>query len=397
MHPRPLRTRISDHLTIAPVLSDRPVPPGTSVLLVITDLEIGGVPLHLARLARSLRNAGLRVTVVSLVPPGPVARRLAADGIPVRSARAAHRLDLLAVLRLARILRQTRPALVHAFLFHANLAARLAAAIIGFPARRLLCEIQTVEIERRWHLALEALTCRLSRCTIANSPSVAAHLHRHARIPLSRLVCIPGGIDLDDFDARAAEHSARLPVLPDRPLFVWVGRFDPIKRLDVLLDAFARARPRIGGHLVLIGDGPLRESIRAHAARAGIAPHVTFAGLRDDVPAWLTRADVFVFPSAAEGMPNALLEAMAAALPIITTDAPGCRDLIQHERTGLLVPPGDSRAVADAMLRLATDPPLARRLGHAARREIQRAYRLDLCHARYLSLYAHALAPPAPA
>ncbi|MCH8150512.1 MAG: glycosyltransferase [Planctomycetes bacterium] len=156
-------------------------------MIVITDLEVGGVPLHLHRLTLALRERGYRPSVVSLAPPGPVTKMLQDDGIPVDSCQACCGWDLRVIPRLARLMGTERPDVVHAILFHANLAARFAAPRADISDSRVLCEIQTVEVDQRWHLTVDRWTQSRCRLTIGNSPSVIEHLATHGGIDRRRL------------------------------------------------------------------------------------------------------------------------------------------------------------------------------------------------------------------
>ncbi|MCP4248705.1 MAG: glycosyltransferase [bacterium] len=373
--------------------------PFMRILHVITDLETGGVPLHLLRLAGYLHGRGDAVRVVSLAPPGPVSEQLELAGVETGACDAAGWWDWRAVDRLAGIIREFRPDLVHALLFHANIAARLACALAGFDAGRLICEIQTVEVERRWHLAVDRWTQRLCRWTVGNSPSVLEHLARGG-IDRSRLRLIWGGVDVEALQAADPidrQALADLGLDAGRPLLLWVGRLDPIKGLDVLVRAIALIRRTQPVQLAIVGDGPYREELEACIAANDLGESVRLLGMRGDVASWLQAADVFVFPSRTEGLPNALLEAMAVGLPVVTTDVAGCRDLIRHGRTGLLVPADDAAALAAAVLRLHDRRPFARCLGEAAADHVRRRHRREACFEAYRALYRQTLTGNAPA
>ncbi|MCH7721650.1 MAG: glycosyltransferase, partial [Planctomycetes bacterium] len=209
----------------------------TRVLYVITDLLTGGVPLHLGRLCSAMGKRGYDCTVACLAPPGPVSELLQADGVPVTHLEARGAWDLRVIWRLRQLIRRQQPDLVHCLLFHANMAGRVAAALAWFPSQRLLCEIQTVEIERRWHLFVDGLTQGLCGWVIGNSSAVVDHLAQHARIQRHRLALVRGGIDVSAIEAAPTLPRSTWSLPREGPLLLWVGRLDPVKGLEDLIEA----------------------------------------------------------------------------------------------------------------------------------------------------------------
>ena len=357
------------------------------ILYVITDLEVGGVPLHLCRLATSMHELGHVVRVVSLSPPGPVSEMLVQAGVEVGSCDARSPADIGALLRLRREIVQFKPEIIHSFLFHANIACRLIAPLAGVSRDKLICEIQTVEIERRWHLTVDRWTHRLCRMEIGNSQSVIDHLHHEAGLPKSWLRLVHGGVDLERFDRARPIRQSELGVKEKDSLLAWVGRLDPVKGLEDLLSALTIIRQRFALHLVLVGDGPERSRLEHMITELDLADNVSLVGVRDNVPEILKACDVFIFPSHTEGMPNALLEAMAAGCAIVCTDVPGNRDLITDGRTGLTVPARNPDALADAVVKLLGSRDLSNRLGAAASAVARESYDNRSVTARYLEIY----------
>lgn len=211
---------------------------------------------------------------------------------------------------------------------------------------------------------LQTLLYRRADVVTANTEGVLRAL---AAMPgLRRLELLPNPLP-------ALAVPAPLAATDPAPLgFVSVGRLVHQKGLDVLLEALGHCSgPAQDWQLVLVGDGPERPALERQAAEAGLADRVQFAGFRSDPGRFLAAASVFVLSSRFEGMPNALLEAMAAGLAVIVTDAsPGPLEVVEHRRTGLVVPAQDPRALAAAMQELAADPGLRQRLGQAARDRI---------------------------
>lgn len=360
---------------------------GTPITYVITDLDVGGVPLHVARLAAAIRRYGFGPRVISLAPRGAVSEQIARSGIPVESCGARGPWDATVVWRLARLLHRHRPQVVHAFLFHANMAACLAAPAAGISGRRVVGEIQTVEIERPWHLTVGGMTHRMCACVVGNSPSVVEHLRRRAHMAAGRLRCIPGGVDVEAIESAQPLTRAEMGIEEDCAVVLWVGRLDPIKGLDELLAAFRNVAVERRAILILVGDGPHRPVVESKVGEYGLGDRVRMPGRRSDVSRFLKAADLFVFPSRTEGMPNALLEAMASGLAVVTTDVPGCRDVVEDGKTGVLVPFGDVGALSAALCKLLTDNDTRQALGERAAREVRSHYSFDRCVSEYAALY----------
>lgn len=207
---------------------------------------------------------------------------------------------------------------------------------------------------------------------------------RSAGVAPECIVEVPNGVESDHVLPRESHD------LHDPPCILYVGRLHRQKGLDTLLRAYALLLAECGSPpptLRLVGDGPARPELEALGGRLGVAGHVTFAGSSDEVPAAMADADVLVLPSRAEGLSNALLEAMASALPVVVSDIPGNRDVVTHDRNGLLAQVDDPRALADQLRRVLDDGDLRRELGFAARRTVEERYAVDAVAARYVELY----------
>ena len=357
------------------------------LMIVVTDLELGGAPLHLLRVVPGLCAAGYAVTVVSLADPGPIGPELVAAGVAVASCRARGVGDVRALWRLGRLIRRCRPHILHGVLFHANLAVRLVGPVAGVPSRRILCEIHTVEVERRWHLWLDNLTCRLCALELGISTSVVRHLRRVGHLPAARLHVLEGGIDVERFAGASPRSRRALGVREHVPLLLWVGRFDPVKGFETLIAAFARLRRERDVQLLLVGDGPYRPVVERLVADFNVRDDVILAGPRRDIPEVMAAADVFVFPSRTEGLPTALLEAMASGRAVVTTDVPGCRDVVRCGRDGLLVPPGAPDKLAEAVRRLLSDEALRMRLAACGQQHVRERFGSAAVAERYRGVY----------
>lgn len=239
------------------------------ITYLITDLKIGGVPLHLHRLATRLPHDRAEVRVIALAGEGPVAAMLRRGGVPVQTCGAAGSGDVRALWRLYQLLRADPPDLLHALLFHANVAARMIGPLAGIKPSRIVCEIQTVEKERKWHLPVDNVTCRLCRCEVGNSPSVIKHLHERAHIPLTRLELQWGAVDVAGIASAEPIPRDAIGVGADETMILWTGRLDPVKGFEEMLGGFARACAGKPVKLVLVGEGDYRPVVERLVGELG--------------------------------------------------------------------------------------------------------------------------------
>ncbi|HEY1288924.1 MAG TPA: TIGR03088 family PEP-CTERM/XrtA system glycosyltransferase [Burkholderiales bacterium] len=299
--------------------------------------------------------------------------------------------------RLYRLFRRLRPAVVHT----RNLAALEAvvpAWAAGVPVR--------IHGEHGWNRAdpdgkrrryqyVRALYRPFVSRYIALSRHLEDYLERRVGVPSQRVSQIYNGVDTERF--RPVQVRGRIEGCPfGQEDFVvgWVGRMDPVKDLPNLVRAFARATQRSASRLrlALVGDGPMRPAVERLVQQEGLAERVWLAGERADIAEVMRGLDCFVLPSLGEGISNTILEAMATRLPVIATRVGGNAELIESGLTGLLVPPADNDALADALGQYSTDRAIARRHAKAARRVAQSRFSLARMVTDYCSLYETALA-----
>ena len=362
------------------------------VTLAITDLDVGGAERALVALATGLDRDRWRPAVACLAGAGALAGPLREAGIEVACLGVGARRPVAAVRALGRALRAQRPALVQGFLFHANVASRLAARLAGRPPVLGGLRVAERRPSRGWHLALDRLTSPLGVGSVCVSTGVERFSVGRGGLDPDRLVVIPNGVDPARFDAATPVDRAALGVPPGAELCLYVGRLDPQKGLEVLVDAAADvARDRPAWHLAVAGDGPLRDELVARAAAAGLGDRVRWLGRRGDVPGLLRAADCLVLPSLWEGMPNVVLEAMAAGLPVVATAVEGTEDLVIPGATGWLVPPGRPGPLADALREAAADPDRRRALGRAGRARVEAEFAPARVVAAYERLWAGVL------
>jgi L-malate glycosyltransferase len=282
----------------------------------------------------------------------------------------------------ARWCKRRRIAVVHTADLYSNIFALPAAACARVPLR--IGNRRGLNHDRSAaHLTMQRAAYSCAHVVVANSQAAAARLYEE-RVPPAKVAIVPNGLDLSAFTPRRADAG--------RQRVIVVGNLRPVKGHEVLIDAapdVLRRYPQ--AHFELVGSGPEHASLTARAAARGVAHAFTFLGARDDVPALLAAADVFVLPSYTESFPNALLEAMAAGLPIVASAVGGIPEVIHNGRNGLLIPAGDAAALAERLCRVLGDPALRTRLSVAARADAEARYSFDRMVAAFDSLYVENL------
>ncbi len=367
-----------------------------SLLHVISTLYAGGTEMLMLRLIRSLDPSRYRVRVAYLKgTPELKAEVKRATGAPPFEARLHGKADPLALARLCAYVRREKFDLVHTHMdladYYGGLAARLGGARGLVSTKHNADEFRTRATWKRWpFLALERLVYEAADAVIVVSPGLRDFLATAEHLPRRKMVVIGNGVDPGIAAAAPPRDEARrrLGYEGFRPLLGSVGRLAPQKGHAHLLDALPAilaVYPDAG--LVIAGEGPGRADLQARATRLGIRDRVAFLGHREDVPGVLAALDLFLLPSLWEGMPQALLEAMAMSLPIVAARCVGVVDLLEDGVEALLVPPRDGAALGAAAIRLLGDRPLAGRMAGAARRRVVERHSLAGTTARVEALY----------
>jgi glycosyltransferase involved in cell wall biosynthesis len=283
---------------------------------------------------------------------------------------------------LRRVAREWRPDILVAHGFSEHLWGRYAGLLAGVP-HLVHVEHNARERYTRWRLAQALWLARRSAATVGVSVGVRDHLLALG-FPAAGCVAIPNGIDLSRFPPAAQQPWAQRD-----DAILMASRFGRQKDHATLVRALALLQSRdLTPRLAFAGGGKQRQRKAAETlvGRLGLGAQVQFLGLVGDMPALLARHRIFVLSTHYEGMPLALLEAMAAGCACIGSDVVGVREVIDPGRTGLLVPEGDAQALADALADLIVHPERAEALGRAARLQAEQSFGLSHMHARYESL-----------
>jgi glycosyltransferase involved in cell wall biosynthesis len=367
-----------------------------TVVYTISKMDVGGTPRHLLEVFAHLDRRRwtpvlycFSASVRSAESTLRVVRELDVEIIDGRVGPSLRGPRLLPpLLRLRAELRRRNVAIVHSYLFDGNLLGTLGARAARVPVA-LVSKRSLDTYERRWERMACRLVNRLADRVMANAEAVARNVVAAEGCPRHRIVVIPNGIDLARV-ARAVGHRAAPPLADGHvPVIGTIGRLSVKKGQVDLLEAAARVfEHERAARLRLVGDGPLRAALEERARELGIADRVEFTGRIEEGVRALADLDVFVLPSHMEGMSNGLLEAHAAGLPVIATDVGGNAEVTRDGVTGLVVPPRDPLALADAILRLLKDRARARAMAAAGQARIAEEFTVQRMVSRLERLYS---------
>jgi L-malate glycosyltransferase len=370
------------------------------LLNVVPTFMCGGTENQFMTLGRSLDAARVDLEFACLRKWGSLADELGARRIPlldcdIATFRSVHAVRQQA--RLARHIMKRRIDVVHGYSFYGNVFAIPPALLAGTPV--VIASIR----DRAPYLTptqkrVQRLMCRLADCVLVNAEAVKDWLIAQG-YEASKIVVIPNGVDLDRFDRVGDSRHllGELGLPADAPVVGVVSRLIRMKGLEQFLEAAVLVSRRFpSARFVIVGDTnpndrPYRTVLTDLTQNLGLSDRVVFAGLRTDVPALLSTFTVAVMPSLNEALSNVLLESMAAGAPVVATRVGGTPEAIQDGVNGLLVPPGEPAALAQAICHVIENRGLAARLGDAARRSINERFSIARMVAATEELYVSLL------
>ena len=372
------------------------------VMHVLHRFDTGGLENGVVNLINHMPLGAYRHMVVALTDVTDFRSRIKRDDVECVALhkRPGHGVRLYP--RIAKLMRARRPAIVHT----RNLGplemqvpawlSRVPIRIHGEHGR----ELDDLDGTSKYHQRLRRLYAPFVGRYVALSRDLAVYLEGSVGIAPARVVQIYNGVDSARFRPSAAgpDAIAGCPfAAPGHWLVGTVGRMQSVKDQMTLARAFVRAinlKPALKDRLrlVLVGDGPLRESSQAILTEAGMRDLAWLPGERDDVPEVMRGLNCFVLPSLAEGVSNTILEAMASGLPVIATRVGGNTELVEHGRTGEIVPAADPEAMARALVEMASSPARSVAMGLEGRAEVERRFSLQAMVSAYQALYDRQLA-----
>ncbi len=365
--------------------NSQPEASGT-VLHVVSSGGLYGLERMLLNLLPELERQGCPVTLLCLDGPDTEVGRAARGlGIPAVFIDCVGRVTPRGWVDLYRTMAFHRPRLVHVHGYKATVLAGAAALARGLPGVATYHQVAARAVEHSrtlsWYFALETPVLRRLRGVAAVSTQIADEL-KARRVPDRRIRVISNGI------AKPAAGPRGRPISAFRPCILSLNRLSPEKNVHLVLDSVAALQsefPHIG--LIVGGDGPLLNDLRVHAASLGIQDCVRFLGFVQDVRPLYEACDAFVLASQTEGMPIAVLEAMALGLPIVASRVGGIPLMLDDETEALLVEPNDYRSLYETLRRLVADEPLRTKIAQAARARFERDYTAERMAESYIRLY----------
>lgn len=348
------------------------------VFHVITGFDTGGAERVLLKTVRRLDPTRFESTIISLRGRGPLSNDVDRAGVRAIYLNMGRRPTPATLWRLATLFRRANVGIVHAYLYTASIAARLAGRLARVPVVLTSTRAPLAYLPRfAWWL--DRVTASWCNRIIAVSQHTAETIVRVEGIPRQKVIVIPNGVDLTRFTPRDRQQArANLGINGTPFVIASIGRLSAEKGQDYLIEALVAIRSRIAHPVCLFaGGGPLRDKLESQARLASLDSTCRFLGEVVDVESVFAAADVVVLPSLFEGMPNVVLEAMAMGRPVIASAVGGSTELVRHGETGLLIPPADSAALAHALVSIASSAERRQQMGVRAREVAEAEYGID--------------------
>lgn len=353
---------------------------GPIPLLMFSNLPTrGGAEEHMFMLLRYLSRRHFKLHVALGPEVAASARNDLPSDVELFVVKYTNFSDFAGAFHLRRILRERQIKILHSHMFWSSMFASPVSRMSGVPV-----VIETPHVREQWRKGWKAsyrIDRAVARCVdryIAVSHANARYLAEEKKIPQEKITVIQNGCDLSRFnrDDRAPQGmKTNLGFGPDDPVLLIIGRLEPQKGHAIMLQAMlAILREFPNARLLCIGEGALRSDLEQQISALGISQSVRMLGYQSNVPDWLALADVLVLPSFFEGLPLVAIEALAAGKAVVASAVDGTPEVVIDGRTGLLVPPGDSASLAEAVCRMLRDAVLRQSLALAGHDFVRRQF-----------------------
>lgn len=331
---------------------------------MVATFNVGGAEKQLLELASNLDRSRFEVKVIAF-RDGPLRAEFEERGVATEIVPKKWKIDPFLIPRLRRKIKQGNHDIVHTYMFTANTWGRISAMRwLAKGAPHLIAAERSIDNWKKpIHWMFDRALSKKSDYVIANANNVRRFLIEKGKLPSHKIRVIHNGVDSSKFAALVDRRDR--PFSPVDLTILCVGRLDPVKGQDVLLDAVADISTGLpDARIILVGgavyppEKKFKSLLEEKLIRLGLTSRITMPGFHSDIRPFLRDADVMVLPSRREGFPNVIIEAMAAGVPVVATSVGGIPDIIDHEISGLVVPPDDKNALSDALRRSLTDQQL---------------------------------------
>lgn len=337
---------------------------------LITGLDIGGTENQLLKILPRLQN-DFDNRVCTLLGDGPIGKKLREADIKTYHLNLSLRNILRSIIEFRKIIKEFQPDILVTYLIHSDLFGRIFGRLFG--VKKIICSQRGSLMQWEWLRFFDKITKFLVTKYIVQTEIAKKKLLKKLNLSKEKIKVIPNAINLDEynFEINKKKKEAELGIKPDNINIVCVSKLRKGKGHVFLLTAFEKTYEIYNNiNLLIVGGGELKNTLLKQLVNYNSINNIYFLGERDDIKEILKISDIFVLATEAEGMSNAILEAMAAGLPVITTDIIENRELIKDNQTGIMIPVNKSDEIAKSLQQLINNPELARRIGNSAKKEL---------------------------
>ncbi|MGQ9611022.1 MAG: glycosyltransferase family 4 protein [bacterium] len=365
-----------------------------NLMHVVLSLNIGGLENLVLKLVKNINREKYNICICSLTANGELENEFNEIGIPVFIVQKHEGVDYSLPIRLSRVFRNRRVDIVHTHNIDPYLYGTIGAKLARVPVI-IHTEHSNLFPNQKKLMIAERCLSNISDMIIADSKKVADFLIQRQNIPRRKVITILNAIDIDSFDVTVdiiRKKREELGILENELVIGNVARLVPVKDHHTLLASFSKVSQLISNvRLVIVGDGPLRTELENFCAELELSDKIIFLGKRRDISELMSIFDIFVLSSISEGLSLTLLEAMAAKKPVVATHVGGNPEVVQDNVTGILVPPRNPLALAQALIILIKDKKKLFEMGESGRRRVEQYFSIDVMLEKYEKVYRSSL------